>query len=316
MTRRAIKNSLAALATLTALAACEPGGVVTSPVPSVRPAPPAAPQVTPRSATSRELLAFYARVQQGLLTQGLLRTDGGGPDTPFSRRQLVENFVRIALFEEFSNIGGRLVAQQTESRLHRWDQPVRMKVHFGATIPPAQRARDHGDIISYAARLASVTGHPISQTTGAANMHVFIIDEDERRKIGPQLRAIVPGLDQGAVDAVQNMSRATFCLAFARDAASDGSYTESVIVIRGEHPDLMRLSCIHEEIAQAMGVSNDSPAARPSIFNDDEEFGLLTTHDELLLRMLYDRRMQSGMSVNQARPIAETIALELLGGES
>ncbi len=183
-------------------------------------------------------------------------------------------------------------------------------------MPAAQRAKDRADIVSYAARLARVTGHSISQSSGTANMHVFIVDEDDRRVIGPQLRAIVPGLDQGAVDAVQDMSRSTFCLAFARDAANDGSYTEAVVVIRGEHPDLLRLSCIHEEIAQAMGVSNDSPAARPSIFNDDEEFGLLTTHDELLLRMLYDRRMQSGMTVTQARPVAETIALELLGGES
>jgi hypothetical protein len=43
-------------------------------------------------------------------------------------------------------------------------------------------------------------------------------------------------------------------------------------VIRAEHPDLLRLSCLHEEIAQGLGLPNDSPRARPSIFNDDEEF--------------------------------------------
>ena len=69
-------------------------------------------------------------------------------------------------------------------------------------------------------------------------------------------------------------------------------------MIRAEHPDLLRLSCLHEEIAQGLGLSNDSPAARPSIFNDDEEFALLTRHDELLLTMLYDPRMIPGMSVD------------------
>ena len=82
------------------------------------------------------------------------------------------------------------------------------------------------------------------------------------------------------------------------------------------NPDLLRLSCIHEEIAQGLGLSNDSPAARPSVFNDDEEFGLLTTHDEFLLRILYDPRMRPGMNEIEAREQAELIASELMGGQS
>ena len=44
-----------------------------------------------------------------------------------------------------------------------------------------------------------------------------------------------------------------------------------------------------------MGLANDSPDARPSVFNDDEEFAFLTRHDELLLKMLYDPRLRPGM---------------------
>jgi hypothetical protein len=65
-----------------------------------------------------------------------------------------------------------------------------------------------------------------------------------------------------------------------------------------------------------MGLSNDSPQARPSVFNDDEEFGLLTTHDEELLRILYDRRLRPGMSQGEAMPIVQTIIAERLGGAS
>ncbi|MEL7179999.1 MAG: DUF2927 domain-containing protein, partial [Pseudomonadota bacterium] len=54
------------------------------------------------------------------------------------------------------------------------------------------------------------------------------------------------------------------------------------------------------------------PGARPSIFNDDDEFALLTTHDELLLRMLYDARLQTGMDPAIAAPIARQIAREYL----
>ena len=74
----------------------------------------------------------------------------------------------------------------------------------------------------------------------------------------------------------------------------------------------MRTSCIHEEIAQGLGLPNDSPTARPSIFNDDEEFALLTAHDELLLRVLYDPRLEIGMTPDEARPIVDAIATELI----
>jgi hypothetical protein len=97
---------------------------------------------------------------------------------------------------------------------------------------------------------------------------------------------------------------------------NSGAYTRAFAVIRAEHPDLLRLSCLHEEIAQGLGLPNDSPRARPSIFNDDEEFALLTDHDELLLRMLYSRELRAGMTLSEARPIAESLARRLLGGNS
>jgi hypothetical protein len=78
----------------------------------------------------------------------------------------------------------------------------------------------------------------------------------------------------------------------------------------------MRLACIHEEVAQALGLVNDSPTARPSIFNDNEEFGLLTLHDELLLKILYDDRLTPGMSAAVAAPIVRQIASELVDGQS
>ncbi len=293
-----------------------------SPRPVAAPETPAdpAPEVettAPQPSTqSRALKRYYARVQNELASQGLLRTDGGGPDVPFSARQLTENFLRIALFEEFSNVGGAMVQRQTETTLHRWEQPVRMSVEFGATVPQDQRTRDANAIRSYAGRLARVTGHPISIVDDAANFHVLVLNEDERRQIGSRLREIVPALSSGAIRTIENIPRSTFCLVFAIDPLNDGRYSKAVAIIRGEHPELMRLSCFHEEIAQGLGLSNDSPAARPSIFNDDEEFSLLTKQDEMMLGMLYDARLSPGMNVGQVRPVAAQMARERLGGES
>jgi hypothetical protein len=146
------------------------------------------------------------------------------------------------------------------------------------------------------------------------NFHVLILTEDERRSFGPELRRLIPGIGAAAVDTVVDMSRQNYCLVFALDRKGSGAYSQAVAVIRAEHPDLLRLSCLHEEIAQGLGLANDSPLARPSVFNDDEEFGLLTTHDEYLLKMLYDPRMQPGMTPEAAIPLARTIAAEILPG--
>jgi hypothetical protein len=97
-------------------------------------------------------------------------------------------------------------------------------------------------------------------------------------------------------------------------SGSSGSYVRAAAVVRAEHPDLMRLSCFHEEIAQGLGLANDSPSARPSIFNDDEEFALLTRMDELLLKMLYDPSLRPGMRPDQARATIFSLASRVMGG--
>ena len=324
MARAPLLRLLTGAFVLATLAACTPEVVPPSAPappetrPTTRPDRPAPPVVAEPSDTSRALAARYARLQADLLAQGLMRGDGGGPDTPFTETMLARNFIRIALFDEYRLSGdGALEAQATVSRLRRWEQPIRMAVEFGATVPLAQRDRDTASVASYAARLSRLTGVPTTQTTAEdANFHVLFLGEDDRATYAERLREIVPGIQPSSIRAFLSPPRDTLCLAIAFSEGGASTYSRAVILIRAEHPDLLRLACIHEEVAQAMGLANDSPAARPSIFNDDEEFGLLTTHDELLLRMLYDDRLRPGMTAAEAAPIARGIAGELVGGGS
>ncbi|MFV0358800.1 DUF2927 domain-containing protein [Tropicimonas sp.] len=310
---------LAALG-LAMLGACEapvPDTPAEPPAPPQKSEPAEAPVPVARSALSYELQRYYARVQSDLLAQGLLRTDGGGADTPFSQHNLVENFVRIALYDEYVARAGVLVPEQTESQLRRWGGPVRFRAVFGETVEAGQRAQDSAALTDYASRLRRASGHPIGVTGGNnANFYVLFLHEDERRQFGPQLRTMVPGISDTVLRTIETMPRQTFCLVFAFSRGNDPSYSQAVAVIRAEHPDLLRLSCLHEELAQGLGLANDSPVARPSLFNDDEEFALLTTQDELMLKILYDSRLSPGMTATQARPIVDEIAGELMGGES
>ncbi len=272
----------------------------------------APPTVTPPSAESEALAIYYRRLQNDLLAQGLLRGDGGGPDTPFTDTVLARNFVRIALFDEYVNDGDVLRPQATLSRLRRWEQPIRMLLEFGNSIPTDQRTQDQASVSAYAARLARLTGQSITQTDQNPNFHVLILNEDDRRGYASRLREIVPGISTGSLNAILSLPRDQLCIVVAFSEGGSASYSKAIAVIRGEHPQLLRTSCVHEELAQGLGLANDSPQARPSIFNDDEEFGLLTTHDELLLRILYDPRLRTGMAPAEAAPIARQIAKEIM----
>ena len=314
---RFLFRSVTRLACALALAGCvaSPQAPVTS---KVAPARPVVAPVAPLAPTAASLAVrqHYAKVQEDLLSSGLLRSDGGGGDTPYTDRMLIENFIRVALYDEYTRGPGGPVQRQTSSRLRRWVEPVRVGLRFGASVAPDRRATDRARIGSYLGRLSRLTGHPIALNDSAANFFIYIVSEDERRALGPTVASNLPGLSAAEVSGITAMPLSTYCLVYAMSDGSSGRYTRAFAVIRAEHPDLLRLSCIHEEIAQGLGLANDSPRARPSIFNDDEEFALLTSQDEMMLRILYNPALQPGMTESEARPIISSLARSLLGGAS
>jgi hypothetical protein len=295
-----------------ALAGC----VSPEPVNPPKATPEVAPPASVVSAKTESARKYYMQVQQALLAQGLMRTDGGGRDTPFNDRMLTDNFLRIALFDEYSRASGTFVREETASRLRRWEQPIRVGLRFGPSVAPDKQATDRARIASYLGSLAKLTGHPITLSEAKPNFWIYIVSEDEREALGPTVRAALPGLSNADVAGITAMPRSTYCLVYALSEGNSGAYTNAFAVIRAEHPDLLRLSCLHEEIAQGLGLANDSPRARPSIFNDDEEFALLTDQDKLMLRILYNPALRPGMKLSEARPIVERLAAELMGGET
>ena len=259
------------------------------------------------------LQKFYATAEVALLNSGRLRQDYAPEDAPFSYDELVENFTRVALYDEYTVTNGKYVERQTETHLRRWETPVRVATIFGESSTPDQRDRDRTEVRTFTSRLAGLTGLDMRVTDEAsANMLVMFLTKPEQQAFAASLPDRFPNIDGAVVDAFMNSPPNIFCAAFAFPVrGKKGEYGRSLILVKGEHGDLMRKSCIHEEMAQAMGLSNDSRNARPSIFNDDEEFAFLTLHDEILMRMLYDPRLRDGMTADQVRPLLPQIARDI-----
>lgn len=274
--------------------------------------PVALPTPAAPSQQSAAIKKYYSNLQADLLVQGLLRIDGGGPDTPYTADMLARNFERIAFYDEHE-IGTRLQRSSGEARqLVRWDAPVRIKTVFGQSVSNDQRSKDQAFVQSFAERLTKITGHPVRTSALRANFHVFVFGEDDRDAMQARISEILPQLSSASRAIIQNLPREMHCMILVNSAdEAEPRIKSAVAIVRAEHPDLLRQTCFHEEIAQGMGLLNDSRYARPSIFNDDDEFAYLTSHDEKLLQMLYDPRLKIGMTAEEARPIVKQMARAL-----
>jgi hypothetical protein len=267
-----------------------------------------------RADTARaDLSAYYAGLEAALVARGALKAERGGLSRLDAAR-LERDFMQAALMEEY----GRGLTAGTGSRksklLLRWEEPVRIRVSFGASVPDDLRRADRARIGDYAARLSRVTGHTVRLSSGDANLHVLVVSEAERRGLASQLPALVPGISPWMVRTISRMKPNHLCMVVAEPNADPRrGYARAVAIVRAEHSDLMRTACIEEELAQAMGLPNDCEEANPSIFNDNQEYALLTRRDEILLGMLYNPSLASGMTAAEARPIVTAMARQHAG---
>ena len=239
------------------------------------------------------LARYYRDMEKGFLSRGQLRQDSG--PASFDPGLLSESFREIALSREYGS---------KDAPLMRWEEPVRMAVRFAPSVGKADQAVHVQTVRAYASRLQRLSGHEIRFQDPDPNFLVVVASEPEIRGLGPWLKAQVPGLSDRTIRTITRMPAGHLCMLVAvpHDDIRNG-YRSAIAIVRAEHTPLMRQSCIEEELAQGMGLPNDCKGPRPSIFNDDEQYGVLTRHDEMLLRALYSPRLHSGMRREQAMPL-------------
>ena len=262
--------------------------------------------------TSKKLEDYYGELATTLQSQGLLRTDRHASDIPYSVDDLVRNFETIVFYDEYQRGSAFEKSKGKKAKLSKWVEPIKLQIHFGPSIAQTTVNDDKNTIEAFVSQVASITSHPMSIVAENGNFDVLISREYEYRALLDELKAKGAPVTPGVNRILEQMPRNVHCLVLAfSDVNSKDAYSYALAVIRAEHPKILKQACIHEEIAQGLGLGNDSPRARPSIFNDDDEFALLTDHDAILLEMLYDPRLTPGLSLSKARPILHKIASEL-----
>ncbi len=264
------------------------------------------------SRSSATLSDYYRGIEKQLVTRGYLRSNRR--PAKLNSDVLASNFMAIAMRSEYSLKGGGISRSGHATHLRRWEQPVRIGVLFGSSVSAAQKRADLTAIRGVAARLKRASEHPVKVVDEKPNFHILVLNDQERANARPLLKKLVPSLSRAAQNAVVRMQPNVFCMVIAVPGKTRlEGYQKAIAVVRAEHPPVMRQSCMEEELAQGMGLANDSREAWPSIFNDDEEFGVLTHHDELLLKMLYHDSLSPGMSARAVSGQVKALAQKMLG---
>lgn len=250
----------------------------------------------------------YWRKYQAMLTeQGKLRADRAPADAPYSNQDLVRHFQAIMLHREHAKSGGDFVKNAAPRRLKKLDAEVRIDLR-GETI----NGEDVANIRDAMGRLSRVTGVRLVESHEDPTIRLMILTREERLAFARHAERS-PRWKFIAQNVANDLGKAVCGTYYSRDRAQPGRI-DYIIVIPAEVRGILRRSCIEEELGQAFGPGADFDRARPSIFNDDAEFALMTNHDEDLLRILYDPRLKAGMTAEEAMPVVHRIVQELRPG--
>lgn len=202
------------------------------------------------------------------------------------------------LLQAFEDVALKQEYQAGDAPVKKWQQPVKVWV-----IHHTDHAAQHQQLLEMHLRhLAALTGHPIQLASQASEANLTVafshlqLWHNEIALLSGNLKLKPPA------DAL-----CMFGMQVDRQFAIQRAWVVIPVDLAEEHRGLV--SCIVEELTQAMGLPNDAENVYPSIFNDKTPEVLLTGLDALLLKMLYSPTIKPGMQKAQLRPLLQSLLL-------
>lgn len=210
------------------------------------------------------------------------------------------NYERVVAQFEATVTSAEFVHRGPTAVVRKWRGPVRYAV---LNADPFQAAIIQHNMET----LQGLTGIRIIQVDPSQNANFRIVFGDRKRLHNWLTRTM--GGDTPQVRTIANSP------CFANLGYDDAGVIEYVQVgiNTGNQGHLMR-HCMLEELVQAFGPVDDACHFRPSLFCDGpgtHDTGL-TPGDEIIMKALYDRRIQPGMTREQAMPVAREVIAKLM----
>lgn len=198
---------------------------------------------------------------------------------------ITQAFDEIALKNEYD---------KDKHRVRKWHKPVRVFVEHqvGDNVLHAQLVQMH------LSHLAQITGHSILQVDKLEEANLHLVFTRQSQWADEVMRLM-------GASAASNIHGSVCMGKFALNSQNEIERAWVIIPVDQAKMHGKLVACIVEEITQVLGLPNDSEKVFPSIFNDKTPQDLLTGLDYILLKLLYSRQINAGMTAKEVQPIIQ-----------
>lgn len=215
-------------------------------------------------------------------------------DEPFTNADLLRSFDAIGFGNEYTGRRYDVVRkwiQPLNIGIQGNKHPAYLETYIEEIAKDLTETTGHNVRLYFSERLRRADNLPENFDVKEVNVFILYLSEEE---IGPALNQYfnVPDVQREAMR-IGATCMATF-------GTRKNEIRNAIIIVPARHPESFHHDCITEEIAQIMGLPNDSPDAEWSIFNDNNSMSGLTEHDRWLLRALYLPDITPGMHRHDA----------------
>jgi Protein of unknown function (DUF2927) len=199
----------------------------------------------------------------------------------FSARELTRGFLKLAFGSDL-RIGAR------GRGIRKFDRPIRAVVIPGGSTDRSAAMRG---VLEEYARAVPTLELSLAQS-GSADVEVRLIDEKE--------------FDAALMQAFGQKVANTFiartdpqCMTSVKSEPT-GEIVHSVTFVIVDKGEEVFRDCAYHELLHAFGLSNHDQTNRWTTLNQNRMVGYLTVYDRDLLTILYDRRIEPGMTKKRA----------------
>lgn len=207
----------------------------------------------------------------------------------FTDAQITNGFFKIAFGAEF-HVAGRV------DRIRKYAGPVRV---FADSLATPDRRQQVAEVVADIRSRIKHLDIAMAEERDAANVVVTLVRD---RDLAKTIRALY-GRDRARQ--IQRSLEPQCLSGFRKDPEFRILKSDVLLVV--DAGDFIFYDCVYEELLQALGPINDDPTVPWSMFNDKVQMGFFDVYDQYLLNILYDPRIQPGMTRQQVKDLLPQI---------
>jgi len=218
----------------------------------------------------------------------------------FSIDQIIRQFDAVAF--------GREHDSGPANSISRWEDAPRI----GLFVSPAFTGQLPTDLIrQQLVEISKLTGLDIRASERP---------QEASLRLGFFPRESFPDLQTGPDAATETYRRfvsTSACLGMAKtgDQSQVGEILFGLVIIGTDIPVTLQMHCLLEELVQIMGLPSDACHYQPSLFCERDFVSEMAPADKILLKALYDPRLEAGMPRKTALEVARAVILDLLAAD-